>query len=353
MRRDRGGGAGAVDDDQGKPSPVRAGLGPEALTRVATFALWALVVLGAMGGTLAFLTRPTAVAASARPPAQPTDGPAGFAELFVAAYLGAGEGTEDQLAAYYPERVELRGVQAGSLYSARTVTVGVEVVGERYWSVTVAADVLVAEGEGFRRGGTRFFRVAIFQAGNGQPFAATSLPAEVPEPPPAPEVRLDLGSMERPKPDDAVAGALERFFAAYLAGDGELARYIAPGAALRAVLPAPFATTVVTRLATKELGGAARQVLVEVQGTDTGGRLQVLHYSLALSQSVGRWEVTALLPGPPLRARPPPAPAATDPGPTPVPTAEGTTSSTSTPSEAADPADSQPPTTTITERNPG
>ncbi|HET7486503.1 MAG TPA: conjugal transfer protein [Acidimicrobiales bacterium] len=309
---------------------ARPGPAPAVLTRLATCALWALVVVGAIGGSSALL-RPPARAAATAAPAPSTAGPSGFAELYVAAYLRAGQGTEAQLRAYYPERVELRDVPAGSRYPARTVTLAVEAVGERYWSVVVAAEVLLAAGDEFRRDALRYYRVAVVQPGPGQPMAATSLPAEVPAPPAPSALRLDVGALERPRSDDPVADALGRFFSAFLAGQGELARYVAPGADLVAVTPAPFAAVEVVRMATQELAGGARMVLAEVRGTDAGGRQQLLHYSLRLGQREQRWEVAELLPGPPLAAVRPPAGVATattttaPPGPAPTDPTTATT----------------------------
>ena len=292
-----------------QPSPRlnrSSGASAEATTRLATFALWGLVVLGALGGTLAFLSRPSSAASGPAVEAPvPTIAAEGFAELFVAAYLGAGEGSEDTLRPFYPERVEMRGVAAGSRYAARTVTIDTQVAGERYWSVTVAADVLVSgEGDALQRAGTRYFQVGVAQtAPPNKNLVATSLPAEVPAPVAVSSIRLDLESLERPRSDDAVAVAVQRFAAAFLAGEGELVRYVAPGSSLRAVRPAPFTTTEVTRLASRdgEVAAGTKQVLAEVRGTDAGGRRQVLHYSLELAQREGRWEVTEMLPGPPLR----------------------------------------------------
>lgn len=285
---------------------LSSGASAEATTRLATFALWALVGLGALGGTLAFISRPSS--AAARPLVEApvsTVAAEGFAELFVAAYLSAGEGSEETLRPFYPELVDMRGVTAGSRYAARTVTVDTQVAGERYWSVTVAADVLVSgEGSTFQRAGTRFFQVGVAQAAPpSRNLAATSLPAEVPAPVAVSSIRLDLESLERPRSDDAVAVAVQRFAAAFLAGEGELVRYVAPGSTLRAVRPAPFTTTEVTRLASRdgEVAAGTKQVLAEVRGTDAGGRSQILHYSLELAQREGRWEVTEMLPGPPLR----------------------------------------------------
>ena len=327
---------------------ARAGPAPAALTRLATAALWAAVAIGAIGGGSALLRPPAQAAATAAPPPPSTAGPSGFAELYVAAWLRAGQGSEAQLRAYYPERIELRDVVANSRYPARTVTVSVEPAGQWYWSVTVAAEILVADADAFRRDALRYYRVGVAQPGGpGQPMAATSLPAELPRPPAAPAVRLDVGSLGRARPDDPVTAALSRFFAAYLAGVGELARYVTPDADLAAVAPAPFATAEVVRTATTDLDGGALVVLAEVRGTDAGGRQQLQHYSLRLSQREQRWEVADMLPGPPMAAAQPPTrgPSAVPPTAS-VATTTTTTTSTPDPTTTSAPEQSTPSTAT-------
>jgi hypothetical protein len=58
-----------------------------------------------------------------------------------------------------------------------------------------------------------------------------------------------------------------------------------------------------------------KEVLAQVQGTEVGGRVQVLDYALELTQRAGRWEVSKLLPGPTLAEtqRPPSATPSTQP----------------------------------------
>ncbi|MEW1893698.1 hypothetical protein [Streptomyces sp. NBC_00523] len=66
---------------------------------------WALIVAGPVLGVLSMVSRPAPVAPVRQE--QPaavgqSTGPGGFAELFVSAYLAAGEGTEDSLAPFLP-----------------------------------------------------------------------------------------------------------------------------------------------------------------------------------------------------------------------------------------------------------
>jgi len=282
-----------------------AGASAESMTRLAVFGLWALVAVAVVAGVGAFVTRPASAGPVKVKPPTPTTGPEGFAELYVATFLESGEGDEARLRAFYPSAVQLRDVIPGSLYVARTATVDAAEVARRYWSVTVAAEVLVPEGGGYRRAGTRFYQVGV--AGDaGAAYVATSLPAEVPPPATLRAPPLDLGPLERVRLGDPVAEAVERFAAAFLAGQGELERYVAPNAALRPVSPPPFVTAKVTELATHDVVDrpTAKEVLAAVRATDSAGRVQILHYSLELAERSGRWEVARLLPGPPLEGPP-------------------------------------------------
>jgi hypothetical protein len=309
-------------------------------TRLLHMGLWALVVLGGLGGLKSLVT--PAARAAAHPPkaAAPTVGPEGFAELYVATYLSAGEGTEASLRPFYPEAVELREVTSGALYAARTTTVEATAMGERYWSVTVAADVLSSDADGYRPLGNRYYQVAVAGSPNGG-FVAASLPAQVPAPLVARPPALGTGSMESPRPGDAVAEAVTRFAAAYLTGNGELVRYTAPDSNLEPVQPAPFTGVRLTRLGSRPLSGpdtGAQQVLAELRATDAAGRVAFLQYALELAPRAGRWEVRAVMPAPPLAAP------ATDTSTTAAGRAGGELSaSTTTTTTARAPAGGRPP----------
>ncbi len=272
-------------------------------TRVAHVGLWAVLGLTFFAAAVALLRPPPRAAAAVKVP-EPTVGAQGFAELYVAAYLGAGKGTEESLRAFYPEPVDLTDVAPGGVYAGRTTSVEAKEVAPRYWAVTVGAEVLYPKGGGLQSGGVRFYQVGVARVSDA--YVATALPAQVPAPLTG-RAKLALASPDRPEANDPVAAAVSHFAAAFLAGDGELARYTAPGSTLRPVRPAPFASVGVTGLSSRDVDRKvgetvvkAKEVLAELQGTEAGGRVQVLEYSLELAQRAGRWEVTKLLPGPSL-----------------------------------------------------
>ena len=90
------------------------------------------------------------------------------------------------------------------------------------------------------------------------------------------------------------------FLSAYLTGDGELTRYLAPSASVSGVQPSPFTTVEVLRSGRANDPGGRTVVAVAARAADDAGRAQLLEFWLAVSQRDGRWEVTEVLPTPPL-----------------------------------------------------
>jgi hypothetical protein len=183
-------------------------------------------------------------------------------------------------------------VAAGQLYVARTATVDATLVGDRYWAVTVAVELLEAVKGAFRPLGTRYFAVGIrMDAGR---LVATSLPAAVPAPATAALPRLAVATMAVPQPGDPVADTVSHFLAALLTGQGELDRYVDPASGLAAITPPPFAALRVRQLGQRTLDGHRRLVRVEAAAVDAAGHATVLAYALELEQADGRWEVVRL-----------------------------------------------------------
>jgi len=257
--------------------------------------LWGLVAAGAVLGALAFLTRPSRPAETRAEDSRP---PTGFAELYVGAFLGAGEGSESMLLPFLADPPKLRGVSSGSMYAARTAAIGVEVVAPRYWSIDVAAEVLGRVGDGYESLGIRVYRVAVLDA-DGGPVAVT-LPSLVTIPTAPAPAPLGLRASAQPRPDDELAAAITGFVTAFLCGDGDVERYVAPGSAVAAVQPPPFRTAEVLSLARSTTEGPVEHVLVVVDGRDVIGRRQQLAYGLVVARRAGRWEVQHIA-APPLR----------------------------------------------------
>jgi hypothetical protein len=302
--KDRRGPVAELEAEDQTAAPGRSGGLPRAYAvRATTFGLWGLVGLSALAGFAGLASRSAPATAAAVEPPPPSVTAEGFAEMFVSAYLGAGEeNRKEALAPYYPpEALQRSDPNPATLYVARTATLAATEVDDGYWSITVGAEVLepTAEG-GYRPGGTRFYQVGVVEVDGA--LVATALPGQVPAPATAEAPELDVETFRRAVADEPTTVAMQRFFVALLAGDGELERYMAPGTGLRAVDPAPYAEVEVTRVAQRALSEAqdSYRAAVEVAVTDAAERTQVFHYALEVAMRDGRWEVTELLPAVPL-----------------------------------------------------
>jgi hypothetical protein len=271
--------------------------------------LWLLVVSGpvaalvvsaqlsALSGRLDVVQTATS---AADPPAY-TAGVEGFAELFIAAYLDAGEGSSTGLDGFV-DGGALDGVEAGSRSAVGTTSLGAKEVAPGYFAVTVAVN-LIAHTTGSdptltpQSVGTIFYSVGVAETDSG--WTVVGLPSLVPAPNrvSAPDVlvgRLDgIG-------DPGLGDMVGRFLSAYLTGDGDLTRYLAPSSPILPVQPSPFTAVDVLRSGMAEDRRGHSVVTVVARATDDAGRVQLLEFWLAVSQRDGRWEVAEVLPAPPL-----------------------------------------------------
>ncbi|MFJ8848398.1 conjugal transfer protein [Streptomyces cyaneofuscatus] len=290
--------------------------------------MWAMLVAGPVLGAWALLSPPAVVVPEAQPVRQDRSGseeavgPSGFAELFLGAYLTAGEGTEASLAPFLPTaRDVVLSAEAGSQTVERLAAVKVRRAGvERdYWSVTVAAVVspvsdkarpgdqtkpISGRAEEPQDGVLRYFQVPV-KAGKDGAWSAVALPAEVGAPLPSDAVALGYGQSAPANGSDAAAQTLTGFFSAFLAGAGDMDRYLAPGTPLAPVSPPPYQRVEVLALA--ETGspsdasagsgiaqGQKRHLLVDVAATDVQGQKRPLVYAVSIVARDGRWEIASV-----------------------------------------------------------
>ncbi|MGW0647294.1 conjugal transfer protein [Streptomyces umbrinus] len=316
--------------------------------------VWGLIVLGPVLGGAAFLSK--AAAGTTRPtaPASPpsgtgSQGAAGFATLFVADYLRAGEGDQEKLAAYYPAAGEMRlEGDPNRRHGEQLTVVRVRQTAPEVWSVTVAARITAttpaptatraADGQDAKDAADdaaaadaiRYFQVPVAvgsTSGGASGFIALALPAEVAAPARIKPPQLVYGPLQPAVPSDPRTQAVTQFLSAYLTGSGELDRYLAPGTKLAPIRPAPYTGIAVDQLSIE--GDQGSEPITTVPGDGSRLRLMVtlratgrdevrvpLTYALALKARAGRWEIAGLDGAPsPL----PPAPAAaTSPGPAPT-----------------------------------
>ncbi|OEJ21544.1 hypothetical protein AS594_39080 [Streptomyces agglomeratus] len=296
------------------------------------WALWALLVLGPLLCVVAYISVPTSAgvakpqAASTAPATAGAQGAAGFAQLFVAAYISAGEGDQDKLAAYYPAATSLRLEGEPGRRTGEQLTIARLRQSEAgLWSVTVAARVTdqnptaepsapderqgaETDAKAVAAEAVRYFQVPVATApvgGGATGYVALSMPAEVAAPERIKAPPLAYGPMRPALPSDPRTEAVTEFLTAYLTRAGELDRYLAPGTKLTAIAPAPYTGIAVDQLAIEGENsskavtavpgdGTKLRLLVALRATDHDEIRVPLTYALTLKARAGRWEVAAL-----------------------------------------------------------
>ncbi|MEU6175890.1 conjugal transfer protein [Streptantibioticus parmotrematis] len=293
---------------------------------------WLLLFSGPFLGGAALLSEvlPAAYAAPVTQPRPATStrsadavGPSGFADLYVDAFVAAGQGSEQQLAGFYPAAAQLTlSGKPGAEHATDTAAVRVQQVSSGYWAVTVATQVTgsgtpaaggsastaASAGSVTAPAGTglRYFQVPVRASGSG--FVAAALPAEVSAPAASgSSAPLAYGQANPPVTGDPATGTLSEFLNAYLTGNGDLTRDLSPGTVIAPVTPAPYARVSVTQVAqaggsgdasanstTVPADGTRRQLLVDVDATDSSVAVRPLTYAVELKARAGRWEVDQL-----------------------------------------------------------
>ena len=301
----------AADGEADAPSwttPSRMALA----SKVTRIAVWTLLAAGPVALLAAAATptghRPGAVRQQER---RAETGPAGWAQLYVSAYLAS---DADVLRAFYPDAPTVAG-GSRRRKATRTVATAAHEVRPGYWSVTVAADEEGVDGQGVAHAlGVHYYSVAVLALGGpesggtaikGAPasYVATALPAEIAAPESGPAISLAYDNAA-PISEGPLSDTVNQFLRAYLAGGGDLDRYLTPGKVVRPVNPVPYrqvqTTTIVPRGA---LPGRADQVppdntttrvLATADAVDADGSHWPLTYALLLTARTGRWEVTAI-----------------------------------------------------------
>ncbi|WP_055532793.1 conjugal transfer protein [Streptomyces graminilatus] len=297
------------------------------IARLTRIGVWALVTSGPVIGVLALTGSSTPAQGAAKSvvvstPASAT-GPAGFASLFVAAYLDAGQGTERDLTPYYSGSVVLS-AKPGAREATRSTVIASREVQPGYWSITVAADVTAKNDAGkATRLGVQYFRVGVQATGPASAggtstsdaavagYAATSLPAQVAAPASLKPGALVYESDRGTSSTDPAVETAKGFLSAYLTGTAELDRYTSPGVRLQAITPAPYSTVKVTGVQDDSSGSEQQKVpadgtelhqLVNVDAADSAGNTVSLSYALTLKSRAGRWEVDSVDDAPAIRA---------------------------------------------------
>lgn len=285
----------------------RRRLSPRVRVRAVRIVLWMLMVSGPVAAVLvanevsAVRHELDAISKSATAEVPPdTGGAEGFAELFIATYLSAGEDLPDVLLPFL-ENPSLAGMEVGSWFATRTASVGAQELADSYYAILVAAEVVAADrADGnlvWVPAGTQFYSVGVVETEAG--WVVVGLPSLVSAPPRATAPETSMGRLDGLDTEPGLEEMLLRFLAALLAGDGELTRYISPSSQVVGVDPPPFVTVEILRAGLVDIDGFTQVTLV-VRATDAADRAQVLQYSLIVEPRDGRWEVSQLLPAPQL-----------------------------------------------------
>ncbi|WP_338117130.1 conjugal transfer protein [Streptomyces viridochromogenes] len=269
--------------------------------RLGHLGVWAAVAAGPIALAVAVATPATVVRAA--PAAKPTTvktaepaNPAGYAAVFLEAWLRSRSGAESsaqaRLAQSMGPDVDLPETSDAQPEPESVVAVRSAQQSGKAWSVTLAAQ--------YADGSVRYFAVPVVADSDGASFTVSGAPGVVAGPGRAEGVQSPY-TVTVPTDSD-VSSAAGEFLAAYLAGAGEIDRYLAPGVSLSPVSPAPYQTVTVQRLLAVDQEAAAEsvpqdgtrvRVMAEVEARDAAGRWP-LAYELTLKSRSGRWEVAGM-----------------------------------------------------------
>lgn len=284
-----------------------AGQSPVVLVAIKRKVLWALVGLGAVGGTWAGVSslRPAPAPVVKLP--EVTTGQEGIAQTYVWQWLRGGGRAGTGLDAYYPAAVDTDPLAQlnppAPVEVAWVVPIEARVISAGYAAVTVSAGVVGDDASV----ATHFYRADILRIdrnadGSTRPavYVATALPFEVPAPLGARLPSLAVGRAADLSAADPMGNRVSRFLAALLTGTGEVTDYTAPGANIRPVRPAPFASVEIRTISKTAVDGPVKtlDVVVSAMGHDRAGRQVPMSYPLELTQRAGRWEVAKLMQAP-------------------------------------------------------
>ncbi|MBO0916780.1 conjugal transfer protein, partial [Streptomyces laculatispora] len=282
--------------DEGPQDVAGWSTGAQANTATAIrWTAWGLLVLGPVLGAFAYLSAPTqAGGGEQRRPAAAVlgstgaQGAAGFAQLFVAEFIAAGEGDQDKLTAYYPDATSLRlEGESGRRRGEQLTVVRLRQPDSGIWSVTVAAritatkpapspsDAVSDRKDSSKAAATaadavRYFQVPVAtapDAAGASGYTALAMPTEVAAPGRIKAPGLVYGPMRPALATDPRTQAVTEFLTSYLTGSGELDRYLAPGTDLTAVTPAPYTGLALDSLAIEGEKGSEPVTAVPADGT--------------------------------------------------------------------------------------
>ncbi|MBE8519412.1 conjugal transfer protein [Amycolatopsis sp. H6(2020)] len=238
----------------------------------------------------------------------PSASPEGWAEMYVRSWLSATRDDSAELETFYPPGVKSQRA-VGTQVPVDTAVISAASPGPGVWSVVVVTDVLVLQPDGKRTASLLCAQVAM--AGTGDAYVATSLPSPVACPGTLGAAALAYDEVADPA--GPVGQSVTGFLAAYLAGQGQLDRFVSPGVSLALPKPAPFVAVQLAEVRTHEkfepgqaarpLDGTAVHCLVRAAAWHATGQSMPVDYALTLVARAGRWEINRIDPAPLLAGR--------------------------------------------------
>lgn len=213
-----------------------------------------------------------------------------FAVRTVSIWLRADSSQTELVQALLP-RLGYSTLPTQGMEVADAMVAGSELSEDGVWSVTVAATV-----KDSRQTSRRFFVLPVQVRGGAA--VAVAMPAEVPATLISQLPELDYPvEVGRTSPLQVTS---TEFLGAYLAGQGDVARFVSPEVTIPAVTPAPFTAVEVTKvLAHSSVGevpreGAELDVLVTAEASAGEQEHVEVQYPLLMRVRDGRWEVAAI-----------------------------------------------------------
>lgn len=284
--------------------------GSHLLTRAMSFALMAALVSGPVALGLSAFKNDAPVVAQGK--AEVTHDSIARrsvaseqAAAWVQAWLTTPAARAAELKTWWPGPIDLPKV-AGQAADVRVVDAIPTAPG--VWAVTIAANVTPAKDEPITR---RYYMVPVqVDGGTGDASASVKAIPAIVQAPATAKTPSSPYNVNIPSASPVVASA-QAFMSAYLAGDGDVARYTTPGSPLHAVSETPLyeEAEVVSVRASERVDnvgsgqtpadGQVVQALVDVTLVDPGPgeastRKRSASWPLTLTARDGRWEITAV-----------------------------------------------------------
>lgn len=271
--------------------------------KVATVGLLTCLALGPVGavaGALAFVQATQPATSSAAQVVDQSNERAvvgQFAQQVVVTWLTSTQEKPDALLALVHD-AQVSGLSQTAFTVSDPAIAGITLV-DGIWSATVAATVT----DTHKTTARRFFQVPVrYTQGT---VTALTLPSPVSPPP----VTIGSSSGYRAQVDTTspLGQTVSQFLTAYIAGAGDVSRYLTPGVVLTPLAPAPYTSVRVTEIRAAgsdqpppvvPRDGTQSRVLTLATAVVTDQQTAPVAYALTLTARAGRWEISDLDPVP-------------------------------------------------------